>query len=159
MGQAGMTVGQLKKVTIYTDGSCSGNPGPGGWGAVLLYEGNKKEIYGGEIATTNNRMELKAAIKAIEILKETCLVELFTDSIYVKDGITVWLAGWKNKNWKTAGKKDVKNIDLWQELDALASKHQISWHWVKGHNGDVYNDLADELAVRGRDETMGRQKA
>jgi ribonuclease HI len=141
-----------KKVIIYTDGACSGNPGPGGWGALLMYNNIQKEIYGGEIATTNNRMELMAAIKALELLKESCLIELFTDSIYVKNGITLWIKNWKEKNWRTADKKEVKNIDLWQELDLLTKKHHINWHWIKGHNGDKFNDLVDALALKGRDE-------
>lgn len=144
-----------KKVIIYTDGACSGNPGPGGWGAVLLYNDHKKEIYGGEIDTTNNRMELMAAIKSLELLKESCTIDMFTDSIYVKNGITTWIEGWKARNWKTADKKAVKNVDLWKELDIIVQKHKINWYWIKGHSGDKYNDIADALAVKGRDEVMG----
>jgi ribonuclease HI len=140
----------MKTLTIYTDGACSGNPGPGGWGAVLIYKDRNKKICGGEAHTTNNRMELTAAIKAIESIKEPCKIDIYTDSTYVKDGITKWIHNWKKKNWKNANRKDVKNRDLWQELDQLLHMHNIGWHWVKGHSGDKYNDLADELAVRGR---------
>lgn len=131
-----------KKVEIYTDGACSGNPGPGGWGAILRYGGIEKELSGGAVDTTNNRMELTAAIKALEALKKSCVVELYTDSTYVKDGITEWIKGWKKRGWKK-----VKNRDLWEVLDSLNSKHQISWHWVKGHSGHPENERADELAV------------
>ncbi len=137
------------KVIIYTDGACSGNPGPGGWGAVLVCNGREKEIFGGEPDTTNNRMELMAAIKALEALKSKCEVDLYTDSNYVRNGIMTWIHDWKKRGWKTADKKPVKNVDLWQELDEMAAKHQIKWHWVKGHNGDSMNERADELARRG----------
>ncbi len=136
----------MKKVTIYTDGACSGNPGPGGWGAVLKYNGKVKEISGGEGQTTNNRMELTAAIKALQTLKSDCEVELHTDSTYVRDGITKWIKGWKAKGWKTANKKPVKNQDLWQELEEAISHHNVAWHWVKGHAGHPDNERADELA-------------
>ena len=136
------------RVRIYTDGACSGNPGPGGWGAVLLCNGQRKEINGGEADTTNNRMELEAAIHALEALKRRSTVDLFTDSRYVKDGITQWINGWKAKGWRTAGKKPVKNVDLWQLLDAQAGEHDVTWHWVKGHDGDPENERADELARR-----------
>lgn len=133
-------------VTIYTDGACSGNPGPGGWGALLRYNGHEKELSGGELETTNNRMELMAAIMALESLKRHCTVELYTDSVYVKSGITEWLAGWKAKNWKN-GK--VKNRDLWERLDKANQRHSVSWHWVKGHAGHPENERADQLARDG----------
>jgi len=133
-------------VEIFTDGACRGNPGPGGWGAILRYKGSEKELWGAEIETTNNRMELMAAIKALESLTRKCRVQLTTDSIYVKNGITEWMSGWKRKNWMTAGKKPVKNIDLWQQLDHVCAGHDIEWRWVKGHSGHKENDRADELA-------------
>lgn len=136
-------------VEIYTDGACSGNPGPGGWGALLLYGENEKEITGGAFETTNNRMELTAAIEALKLLKRRCTVHLHTDSTYVRDGITKWINGWKAKGWKTASKKQVKNEDLWRELDAAAAKHDIEWKWVKGHAGDPGNERADALANQG----------
>ena len=135
------------RVEIYTDGACSGNPGPGGWGAVLRYGDKEKEISGAEAETTNNRMELTAAIKALESLKRRCDVDLYTDSTYVRDGITKWTDGWKAKNWKTANRKPVKNKDLWEELDAAVSKHNVAFHWVKGHAGHPENERADALAV------------
>ena len=138
-----------KTVTIYTDGACSGNPGPGSWGALLLYGSDEKEITGGEFETTNNRMELTAAIEALGALKRRCTIELHTDSTYVKDGITKWINGWKAKGWKTAAKKPVKNEDLWRLLDDAAAKHDIEWKWVKGHAGDPGNERADELANQG----------
>jgi len=138
-----------KVVEIYTDGACSGNPGPGGWGALLLYGDNEKEISGGEFETTNNRMELTAAIEALKLLKRPCIVHLHTDSTYVKDGITKWINGWKAKGWKTAAKKPVKNAELWQLLDDVAAKHEIEWKWVKGHAGDPGNERADALANQG----------
>jgi ribonuclease HI len=133
-------------VEIFTDGACRGNPGPGGWGAILRYKGKVKEMNGAEAATTNNRMELTAAIKALQSLKRHCQVRLTTDSVYVKNGITEWLPGWKRKNWRTAGRQPVKNIDLWQQLDEIAQQHQIEWLWVKGHSGHRENDRADALA-------------
>ena len=136
----------LKTVTIYTDGACSGNPGPGGWGALLSYGEAEKELSGGEPDTTNNRMELMAAIRALQALKQPCIVHLYTDSVYVKDGITGWIHGWKKNGWKTADKKPVKNADLWQELDEAVRRHTIHWHWVKGHAGDEKNERADALA-------------
>ncbi len=139
----------MKPVTIYTDGACSGNPGPGGWGAVLLYGEHEKELCGGDADTTNNRMELMAAIMALESLNEACDVTLYTDSNYVKGGITEWIAGWKAKGWKTAAKKPVKNQDLWQRLDAATERHQVEWRWVKGHAGDPLNERADALARKG----------
>ena len=137
------------RVRIYTDGACSGNPGPGGWGAVLLYNGQRKEICGGEVETTNNRMELQAAIQALRTLKRRSTVALFTDSRYVIDGITQWINRWKARGWRTAGKNPVKNVDLWQLLDAQTGEHDVTWHWVKGHDGDRENERADLLARRG----------
>lgn len=138
-----------KLVTIYTDGACSGNPGPGGWGALLNYNGSTKELCGGETETTNNRMELTAAIRALNELKSSSSIALHTDSTYVKDGITKWMANWKRNGWKTAAKKPVKNKDLWEQLDDAILRHQISWHWVKGHAGDPGNEKADALANQG----------
>jgi len=137
------------KVVIHTDGACSGNPGPGGWGAILDYNGTRKELFGGEADTTNNRMELRAAIEALNALKRACAVEMHVDSQYVKDGITKWIHGWKKNGWKTADKKPVKNAELWQRLDAALATHKISWHWVKGHAGHDDNERADELAREG----------
>ena len=139
-------------VVIYTDGACSGNPGPGGWGALLQYKGQMKELCGGEAETTNNRMELTAAIKAINALKRRSVAELHTDSSYVKDGITKWMEGWKRNGWKTAAKKPVKNQDLWLALDEAISRHQIRWKWVKGHAGDPGNEKADALANKGMEK-------
>ena len=141
----------MKKVTIYTDGACRGNPGPGGWGAVLNYDGHEKQLFGGEQNTTNNRMELLAAINALKALKVPCNVDLYTDSKYVMQGIEVWLFNWKKNQWKTAGKKDVKNKDLWQQLDKETQRHNIKWSWVKGHSGNPGNELADALANQGID--------
>ncbi len=138
------------RITIFTDGACSGNPGPGGWGAILIYGEHRKELLGGEKETTNNRMELTAAIEALKALKhDGCAVDLYTDSTYVKQGITEWIHGWKKRGWKNSQKKAVKNADLWQELDANTQKHNISWHWVKGHAGHPENERADELARQG----------
>jgi ribonuclease HI len=141
--------GSDKQITIYTDGACKGNPGPGGWGALLQYGDKRRELKGGELATTNNRMELRAAIEALNALKETCRVTLFTDSVYVMQGLTQWLPNWKRRGWKTADNKPVKNQDLWQALDAAVQRHQIDWRWVKGHNGDPGNEAADRLANEG----------
>ncbi len=141
-----------KEIIIYTDGACSGNPGPGGWGAILRYNGHKKEIYGSQKDTTNNRMELTAVIEALSTLKEPCKVVLYTDSKYIIDGITQWIDGWKAKGWKTANKKHVKNDDLWKKLDELCNGHDINWQWVKGHDGNPGNERADELACKGADE-------
>lgn len=138
-------------VRIYTDGACSGNPGPGGWGVLLLWNDHEKELYGGEAETTNNRMELLAAIKGLQAVTKNVPIELYTDSTYVQKGITEWMEGWKAKNWKTAAKKPVKNKDLWQELDAVVSQRNVSFHWVKGHAGHPENERADTLACRGRD--------
>ena len=142
----------MKQVEIFTDGACRGNPGPGGWGALLRFEGRERQLYGGAAETTNNRMELQAAIEALRALKETCEVDLTTDSVYVRDGITKWLPNWKQKNWKTAARQPVKNVDLWQALDEQNQRHRIHWHWVKGHSGHRENEIADQLANRGIDE-------
>jgi len=136
-----------ERVTIYTDGACSGNPGPGGWGALLIYGGREKEFSGGEPMTTNNRMELTAAIMALEGLTRPCTVDLFTDSQYVRDGITKWLRNWKARGWRTADKKPVKNEDLWRRLDEARTRHQVVWHWVRGHADDPLNHRVDALAV------------
>lgn len=136
-----------KKIEIFTDGACSGNPGPGGWGAILRYGKHEKELSGGEDETTNNRMELTAAIEALKALKKSGNVDLYTDSTYVKKGIEEWIAGWKAKGWKTANKKPVKNQDLWQDLDEMMQKHNVTLHWVKGHAGHPENERADQLAV------------
>ena len=138
-----------KIVDIFTDGACSGNPGPGGWGAVLRWDGHEKELCGGEPQTTNNRMELMAAIMALESLKRPVKVRIHTDSQYVKNGITEWIHAWKRKGWKTADKKPVKNVDLWQRLEAAIERHDVKWHWVRGHAGHAENERADELARRG----------
>ncbi|PLW82104.1 ribonuclease HI [Kineobactrum sediminis] len=142
----------MKAVQIFTDGACRGNPGPGGWGALLRFGSRERLLYGGEPDTTNNRMELRAAIEALRALKEPCQVELTTDSAYVRDGITRWLPAWKARGWKTAGRAPVKNIDLWQALEQETHQHQISWHWIKGHSGHRENEIADQLANRGIDE-------
>jgi ribonuclease HI len=142
----------IKHVEIFTDGACRGNPGRGGWGAVLRYGGRERTLHGGERHTTNNRMELLAAIEGLAALKEACQVTLTTDSEYVRQGITKWLAGWKARGWRTASKAPVKNQDLWRRLDFEAARHQISWCWVKGHAGHPENELADALANRGIDE-------
>lgn len=136
----------MKRVEIFTDGACSGNPGPGGWGAILRFNGVEKELSGGEALTTNNRMELTAAIEALNALKEPCAVDLHTDSNYVKDGISGWIEGWKRNGWKTAARKPVKNVELWQALDEARRRHKVTWHWVKGHAGHPENERADELA-------------
>ena len=141
----------MKTVNIYTDGACRGNPGKGGWGALIEYGDSKKEYYGGEIDTTNNRMELKAAIEALRALKEPCQVNLTTDSKYVMQGITLWIENWKKNNWKSASKKDVKNKDLWVELDKYVTMHDVKWFWIKGHSGHEQNEIADQLANKGID--------
>jgi ribonuclease HI len=138
-----------ERVAIWTDGACSGNPGPGGWGAILTFGAHEKEICGGEPHTTNNRMELMAAIKALESLTRGCAVDLYTDSNYLRGGITGWLQGWKRNGWRTADKKPVKNADLWQVLEAATSGHDIAWHWVRGHADDAMNERADALARQG----------
>ena len=139
----------MKRVEIFTDGACSGNPGPGGWGAVLRFNGKEKELSGGEAATTNNRMELTAAIEALNALKEPCEVDLHTDSNYLRDGISGWIEGWKRNGWRTADKKPVKNAELWQALDEARRRHKVNWHWVRGHAGHPENERADALARAG----------
>jgi ribonuclease HI len=151
----------LKSVVIYTDGACRGNPGPGGWGALLRWNGHEKRLHGGEPRTTNNRMELMAAIAALEALREPCSVTLYTDSVYLKQGLTEWLPRWKAGGWRTADRKPVKNQDLWQRLDAAASRHRVTWHWVKGHAGNAGNEAADRLANTGLEaaQTQARRGA
>jgi ribonuclease HI len=144
------------KVVIYTDGACSGNPGAGGWGAILIYGDKEREICGGDPATTNNRMELMAAIQALEALNRACRVELHTDSQYVRQGITEWLPGWKARGWRTAARAPVKNDDLWKRLDQARLRHEVDWRWVKGHSGHALNDRADALARRGLAEARNR---
>lgn len=139
----------MDKITVYTDGACSGNPGPGGWGVLLRFKEAEKEFFGGEAETTNNRMELLAAIKALQALKRPCEVHLYTDSAYVQKGMTEWLAGWKKRGWRNSAKKPVKNADLWQALDEAQAPHDMHWHWVKGHAGHPGNERADELANQG----------
>ena len=138
-------------VEMYADGACRGNPGPGGWGVLLRARGSEKELCGGETATTNNRMELTAVIRGLESLKRRCKVRVYTDSQYVQKGISAWIHDWKRRGWRTADRKPVKNLDLWQELDALAAAHEIEWHWVRGHAGHAENERADALANRGLD--------
>jgi ribonuclease HI len=142
----------VKHIEIFTDGACRGNPGPGGWGALLRYQGKERELWGGAEDTTNNRMELQAAIEGLRTLSEPCQVVLTTDSQYVRKGITEWMSAWKKRGWRTAAKKPVKNVDLWQLLDEQAGRHQVDWHWVKGHSGHRENEIADGLANRGIDE-------
>jgi len=141
----------MKQVIMYTDGACRGNPGPGGWGALITFEGSSKEMFGGKLDSTNNQMELSAAIEGLAALKEPCNVDLFTDSKYVMDGITQWIHNWKKNSWRTAAKKDVKNKELWSKLDELINFHQVQWHWVKGHSGHEQNEIADQLANKGID--------
>ncbi|EAR20535.1 ribonuclease HI [Nitrococcus mobilis] len=147
----------MAPVEIYTDGACRGNPGPGGWGAVLRYGGHEKSLCGGATQTTNNRMELTAAIQALESLKRPCRVVLTTDSQYLRRGITEWLPNWKRRGWRTAERKPVKNADLWQRLDMLAARHEVDWRWVRGHNGHPGNEQADRLANQGIDEMLARR--
>ena len=142
----------MKKVIIYTDGSCSGNPGPGGWASIIRHKNIEKEISGGTRDTTNNKMELLAAIKSLEQLKEHCDVDIYTDSHYVKRGVTEWMSKWKEMGWKNSKNKHIKNIELWQELEQLIKKHTIKWHWVKAHSGDEYNERVDKLAVKARNK-------
>ncbi len=144
----------MKQVLIHTDGACRGNPGPGGWGAVLQYNGSEKPLKGAEAGTTNNRMELMAAIQALEALKEPCQVVLVTDSNYLRQGITQWLPDWKRRGWRTADKKPVKNTDLWQRLESAAERHQVEWRWVRGHSGDLGNEAADRLANEAIDDML-----
>ena len=141
----------MKSIKIYTDGACRGNPGIGGWGAIIQFQNNSKELFGGRAETTNNQMEMQAVIEGLKALKEPCRIILYTDSKYVIDGITTWIHGWKKNNWKTASKKPVKNMELWQELDQLVNQHEITWKWVKGHAGIPGNERADELANKGID--------
>ncbi len=143
------------KVIIYTDGACSGNPGPGGWGALLRFGGHEKSLSGAERHTTNNRMELKAAIEALSALRRPCRVALYTDSRYLQEGVLRWIDKWKKKNWKTAGKQPVKNRDLWEAIDALRARHDITWHWVRGHTGNRGNERADRLARRAIERLPG----
>lgn len=147
----------MKKITIFTDGACRGNPGPGGWGALLRFGVHEKKISGGELLTTNNRMELMAAIQALLSIKEKCAVELHTDSKYLQKGITEWLPEWKKRGWKKADKKPVKNADLWELLDREAIKHHVSWHWVKGHSGHIENDIVDALANHAIDNLLKKK--
>jgi ribonuclease HI len=149
----------MSHVIIHTDGACKGNPGPGGWGAILQSGGKTKELRGGERLTTNNRMELTAAIMALETLNRPCRVDLHTDSKYVMDGITSWIHGWKARGWKTADKNPVKNDDLWKRLDAARARHEVKWHWVKGHAGHELNERADALANLGIDEMLAASRA
>lgn len=142
-------MGDERKVSIFTDGACSGNPGPGGWGAILVWGDHCRELNGGEAATTNNRMELTAAIEGLTALTRPCRVDLYTDSNYLREGITSWIGKWKRNGWLTAAKKPVKNADLWERLDELRGRHEIHWHWVKGHAGHPENERADELAREG----------
>jgi ribonuclease HI len=137
----------MDHIEVFTDGACQGNPGPGGWGAILRYKGHEKEISGYAPETTNNRMELQAAIEALKLIKRSLPVDLYTDSEYLRKGMTEWLTGWKKNNWRTAAKQPVKNQDLWEQLDALATEHKITWHWVRGHNDHPENERADKLAT------------
>ncbi|WP_374426042.1 ribonuclease HI [Ideonella dechloratans] len=146
----------MSEVTIYTDGACKGNPGPGGWGAWMHWGEHEKELWGGEPQTTNNRMELTAVIQALSLLKRRCTVAIYTDSEYVRNGITSWIHGWKRRGWRTADNKPVKNVELWQQLDSLAQQHDVAWHWVKGHAGDPGNERADALANRGVESVARR---
>ena len=148
-GAAGMTAKKDEVVELFTDGACSGNPGPGGWGVLMRWQGHEKEMSGGERATTNNRMELRAVIEGLNALTRPMRIAVYTDSQYVQKGITQWLPGWKKRNWRTADKKPVKNDDLWRALEAAAARHQVSWHWVRGHAGHPENERADALARQG----------
>lgn len=147
----------MKTVEVFTDGACRGNPGPGGWGAILRYQERVRELHGGEPETTNNRMELTAAIEALQALKEGCRVDVYTDSVYVRDGITKWLSRWREQGWRTAARKPVKNQDLWMKLAELVDRHQVSWHWVKGHSGHPGNERADALANEGLDQMLAER--
>jgi ribonuclease HI len=149
----------MSEVQAFTDGACRGNPGPGGWGAILRAGAHEKELWGGELLTTNNRMELTAAIEALKALKRPTRVAVYTDSTYVRSGITEWVPAWRARGWRTAGKKAVKNQDLWEALSELAARHQVEWHWVRGHSGHPENERADQLANRGLDETLAKGAA
>jgi ribonuclease HI len=149
----------MKEVTLFTDGACRGNPGPGGWGVLLRFGHHEKELCGGEFNTTNNRMELTAAIQGLAALKEPCQVQVYTDSRYLRDGISEWLPGWKRRGWRTADRSPVKNADLWQALDALCQQHQVTWHWVRAHAGHPENERADRLANRGIDDLLNKHTA
>jgi len=144
----------MKQIIIYTDGACSGNPGPGGWGVLLVWNRHEREMYGGEAETTNNRMELMAALNALNALKEPCRIDLYTDSIYVRDGISSWIEGWRRNGWRTAAKKPVKNMELWQQLDEARARHDVRWHWIKGHAGHPENERADALARKGAENML-----
>jgi len=148
----------MKHVQIYTDGACRGNPGPGGWGVLMRYGSHEKTLSGGELHTTNNRMELMAAIKALAALSQSCKIELHTDSQYLQKGITEWIVGWKKRGWKRADKEPVKNADLWQALDHETSRHHVNWHWVKGHSGHTENDMVDRIANIAIDEMLKAEK-
>ncbi len=150
-------VKSFSNVEIYTDGACRGNPGPGGWGASLRFNGHRKDLYGAEAETTNNRMELMAVIQGLNSLSRSCSVRIYTDSKYVLNGVTQWLSNWKKNGWKTAARKPVKNVQLWQQLDAALEKHQVDWKWVKGHSGDEGNECADALANQGIDEMLSEK--
>jgi ribonuclease HI len=150
-------VSEEKRIAIWSDGACSGNPGPGGWGAILIWNGHRKELKGGAPETTNNRMELQAAIEALDALKRPSVVDFYTDSQYVRGGVMGWIAGWKKNGWKTSDRKPVKNVDLWHRLDELAAKHTIVWHWVRGHAGTAENERADELAREGMAPFKGKR--
>ena len=149
----------VTKVEAFTDGACRGNPGPGGWGVLLRWDGTEKELCGGESPTTNNRMEMTAAIRALEALKRPCRVHVYTDSNYLKNGITSWMPTWRKRGWRTAGGKPVKNQDLWLELEALTKRHDVSWHWVRGHSGHVENERADALANLGLERALAGEVA
>lgn len=148
-----------KRVSIWTDGACSGNPGPGGWGAILRFGDREKELSGGEPLTTNNRMELMAAIMALEALTRPCAIDLYTDSQYVRGGVTSWITNWKKRGWMTADRKPVKNVELWQRLEAAEARHDVAWHWVRGHSGDEMNERADALARAGMAPFLPRRRA
>lgn len=148
-----------KRVAIWTDGACSGNPGPGGWGAILRFGDREKELSGGEALTTNNRMELMAAIMALDALTRPCAIDLYTDSQYVRGGVTSWIKGWKARGWKTADRKPVKNVELWQQLETAESRHDVAWHWVRGHSGDEMNERADALARSGMAPFLSQRRS
>jgi ribonuclease HI len=149
----------MKQIVAFTDGACRGNPGPGGWGALLRWNGHERKLKGAEALTTNNRMELSAAIAALEALRQPCQITIYTDSVYVQQGITQWLRGWRARGWRTADNKPVKNQDLWQQLDAAAARHQVDWHWVKGHAGHEGNEAADRLANEAIDDLLAGKGA